>query len=548
MNASQFTSRILARRGFTAQESRYHEPLPTNPLDLIRVPERLPDIGVATELVSEAISRKSTVGVFGDYDADGVTSAAIMTRFLRGHGVRVLNELASRSAGYGFNTGAATRLASSCDLVIVFDCGTSDEDSCQLVGDTGTRIIVVDHHTVPRDPGNHPADALLNPKRTDQIWPSAELPFTGLCSAGLSWILCLMVSRSRGDEPPMDLLWLAAIGTVADSAPLRWESRLLVRLGLESMNRNRPPVIAAMLRDANRAEAQITEQTVGWTIGPRLNAPGRMGSAAPALEALLTDSPINIPDVIARLGTINRSRQEAQGSAETMISEQGAMELPGCVVVAGHWLAGVSGIIASRLKDRYQTSAFALTTGPSGVSSGSSRGHGSASVYDALAHIDRTSPGTLLRWGGHRAASGFTVAPGRVQDFIDALETWVPDSGPVQTPVDAVWSPKLVRARGLRLAAASDKLAPFGNGFPLPMIRIPGAVIKNRRSFGMDTRHMGLRLRSGAQVYFWGAAKRFPGLRSGHVVDVTGTVTVGSWAGERFAEITAVEVVRIRVP
>ncbi len=371
LGISPVTARCLAARGVDCAVSgrAYLEPR----LAALRVPRGLAGLEEAVDRIVKAAMTGQRIGIFGDYDVDGVTTAALMTSYLRGAGIECVARVARRDAGYGFGVEDAAQLhAAGCELIITGDCGTSDLAAIEHARALGIEVVVVDHHTVPATDGApHPALALINPFRHDSTFP-----FRGMASVGLAFYVMAAVRTrlvaqgyfaNRPQPELRDLLDLVALGTICDLVPLQGENRILTALGLRLMQSRQRPGLAALLHTAGvDLERPIDERTVAWKLGPRLNAPGRLGDAEPALALLLADE----HDAMALRGAARRGQCAAAASSKTRALEEASALLgdadPGpAVVVAGRgWASGVVGIVAAKLVDRYQRPAFVIAVDP----------------------------------------------------------------------------------------------------------------------------------------------------------------------------------------
>ncbi|MBE7453746.1 MAG: DHH family phosphoesterase [Kofleriaceae bacterium] len=336
----------------------------------------------AADRVAAAVLRRQRIAVFGDYDVDGVTTCALLTSFLRGCGGDVVARVARRDEGYGFTAIAAEELlAADPGLVITGDCGTSDGEVIAAVRARGVDVIVVDHHTVPAAGAVHPALALVNPHRAD-----SSFPFRGMASVGIAFYLAAAIRTrlraegwfaGRPEVDPRDLLDLVALGTIADLVPLAGENRILAAAGLRLVAERRRPGLAALLAAAgvDAADARaVDEKTVAWKLAPRLNAPGRLGDAAPALELLLAGA----DEATARAQALEEVNQRRRALQDQMVEEAlaaaGDAPGPAIVVASERWAPGVVGIVAAKLVDRFARPAFVIAVDPvTGVGRGSAR-------------------------------------------------------------------------------------------------------------------------------------------------------------------------------
>jgi single-stranded-DNA-specific exonuclease len=544
------TARCLAGRGIGAAEQARSFLDPR--LGSLRRPEGLAGLPAAVDRLAAAVRAGERVGCFGDYDVDGVTTCALMTSFLRQVGLQVVPRVARRDAGYGFGVAdAAAFTAAGCRLIVTGDCGTSDLDAIHAARAAGADVIVVDHHTVPAHGAGappHPALALVNPFRGDSTFP-----FRGMASVGLAfYVMAALRTRLgedgllRGAGPDMRaLLDLVALGTVADLVPLIGENRILTSLGLRQLAARRRPGIAALLRlagvDGGRggggAPAPIDERTIAWKIGPRLNAPGRMGDAEPALALLLSEDDAAAERWAARLEEANQARREAQDRvvAEALAALDGGDPGPAVVVAGRGWQPGVVGIVAAKLVDRYRRPAFVIAVDPdTGVGTGSARSVPGVDLYRALARCQ----GMLMRFGGHAAAAGLTVAEGRIDELRAGLWESVEEGAAVAH--DEPWADAEVELGQVdeRLARELSALAPFGQGNAQPLLVCQGLRVLSSRRVG-DGSHLKLELADGTggarPAIAFGQGDSDPG--AGATICAAFAPVVSTWQGRRRVEL-----------
>src|SRR5690606_21122099 len=309
-------------------------------LAALRPPAGLAGPPLAVERIARAVEQGERIGVFGDYDVDGITTAALLTSFLRAAGAQVECAVARRDAGYGFTQEAAADfVARGCSVVITGDCGTSDLAALELAASRGAEVIVVDHHTVPSASAAHPAFSLVNPYRADSTFP-----FRGMASVGLSFYVAASVRtelrdrgyfRSRPEPDVRELLDLVALGTIADLVPLAAENRILTALGLRRLQARARPGIAALLASAGvDGEREIDARTVAWKLAPRINAPGRPGAALPSLELLLA-SPELAASRAGELEAANTARRAIQDKVmEEALAQLGDRDPGPAIVIA----------------------------------------------------------------------------------------------------------------------------------------------------------------------------------------------------------------------
>ena len=468
---------VLARRGlgdperarsFLAADER-HDPL------------LLPGAAEARDLILDHIRRGSRIAVFGDYDVDGVCSTAIMVGALRDLGAQPAWELPSRFAeGYGLSTSAVERLAAQgVQLLITVDCAVTAVEQVAAAREAGLDVVVTDHHK----PGECLPDCTV-------VHPGlGGYPCPELCASGvalkLSEALREAVGAARNSAPDLEL---AALATVCDLVPLRGENRRIVREGLRELSRTSRPGLRALMRVASLEPGEVSEQALGFRLGPRLNAAGRMQRADAALELLMTDSEERAEQVAQELDLLNRDRREAETrilfAADAACAEQASR---GALVVAGEgWHPGVVGIVASRLVEKWRRPCVVIA-----LEDGAGRGSGrSIGAYDLHAGLSACSR-HLLRFGGHRVAAGLEIEAGEVPAFRQALASHAgdllspDDLIPVQH-VDAVVSGG---ALGLPLAEELERLRPFGIGNPQPTLLVPAARVEAVAGMGEDRQH-----------------------------------------------------------
>lgn len=543
------TARCLVARGASSADAARSLLEPR--LAAIRPPRGLAGLSSAVERIATAVVRRERIGVFGDYDVDGVTTTALLTSFLRQVGAAVVARVASREEGYGFTLHAAHFFAdAACTLVITGDCGTSDAPAILQLAQHGCEVIVVDHHTVPASDEAHPARALVNPFRADSTFP-----FRGLASVGLAFYVAAAVRTALRDsgyfrghaEPDVrSYLDLVALGTIADLVPLTEENRVLAALGLRQMGAAPRPGVAALLKLAGATERAMDASLIAWKIAPRLNAPGRLGAAQPALDLLLADGP-QAEQAAAAIEDANTARRAAQDAVTAeALALLGDSDPGAAVVVAGEgWAPGVVGIVAAKLVERYQRPAFVLAIDPAtGEARGSARTCHGVDLYRTLAE----SKALLGRWGGHAAAAGFALHRDQVDAFRDSLcdtvTRFAAGSGPISPETYADCEVGLSEVDE-RLAAELAALGPFGQAFAPPTLWLRRARVASVRRVG-DGSHLKLGLSDGVQgersAIGFGLGDRDVAI--GDTVDALFAPTVSTWQGRTRVELELKQVWR----
>jgi single-stranded-DNA-specific exonuclease len=507
---------ILANRGI--RTSAEANSILSHDLATIPDPSTLPDIKIAGVRIQEAIAHGERVAVFGDYDVDGVTSTSVLVRALRDHDADVRAYLPHRERdGYGLNMGAVEQAAKDgCSLLVTVDCGTSDHAELERARSLGIDTIVVDHHHVKQD--EIPALAFISPKRSDSKHPFSEYAAVGVVYQLLRYLF---------DDPAVDkYLPLVALGTVADVVSLTGANRAIVHHGLEHFGKYAGPGLMALSDVAGVKPDGIQSQHVGFMLGPRINAAGRIDDPWTALNLLLTESATEAETLARELNELNRTRQamldEFVTEARMAVESNGRIDDPVLVVHSPDWRIGVVGLIASRLTELYGRPVFALEQGVP-YSRGSAR---SIDEFDVVSALTRCSD-VLDRFGGHSKAAGLTIETNRIAEFAQRInQVFVEDLGP--TPpmptltLDAELDPGVV---SLELVEQLRALEPCGQGNPPPRFLMRGLEIDGVR-----------RSRDQSHLLFNVVGHDFPPLRA-----------VSFNAGDRFVELHGIPLVDLAV-
>ncbi|MEZ4454309.1 MAG: single-stranded-DNA-specific exonuclease RecJ [Nannocystaceae bacterium] len=469
----------------------------------LRPPQAMAGFEPSLELLQDAVVNRRRVGVFGDYDVDGVTTAAILTTYLEALGVEVVPRVASRDAGYGFGVADAQALAEAgAEVVLTGDCGTSDHEALAWLQTRGIPSAVIDHHQVPET--MPPATALLNPHQ-----PGCAFPFKGLCSAGVAFYLCaslrtaLARAQRRESLPdPRNWLDMVALGTVCDMVPLTDENRILVRHGLGVLSQRRRPGLRALL-DASGVglDEALDASHLGFRLGPRLNAPGRLGPAEPSLALLRAESAPEARAMAARIESCNARRRDLQekivADAEAKLAaDASTLHRHGLVVASERWLHGIVGIAASTLVQRYRRPTLVLAIDRArGEARGSVRTHGDIDVRAAL----HACAPLLRRYGGHRAAAGVTMDASAIPRLVEAFDAAVAEQhaarGGVVHGGEGYDGPLALADIDAGFMDAIEGLGPYGVGFPAPRYLLEEAEVDHVRI--LREKHLSLVLRQG---------------------------------------------------
>jgi single-stranded-DNA-specific exonuclease len=543
---SELLARILAGRNVEVDE--VIEFLDPTVKRLMPDPDTLTDMPKAAARIADAIERHEKIAIFGDYDVDGATSAAVLAKFLRHCGNEPLIHIPDRLfEGYGPNTEAVRALAEKgARLLVTVDCGTTSIEPLVEAKKLGLDVVTIDHHQA--DEELPPADALVNPNRLDDL---SGLNYLAAC--GLVFMTVVAVNRElrkrgywhvlRPEPDLLDSLDLVALGTVADVVPLKGLNRAFVSKGLLAMRRREHVGLTALM-DAARLTGPPEPWHLGFLLGPRINAGGRIGRADLGVRLLLEQDPTEAGAMAAELDRLNRERQTieqatlAQAEAEAMaalgIEEKGAV-----VVTAGQgWHPGVVGLVAARLKERYGRPAFAIALEPGGIGTGSGRSITGVDIGAAVRHAVAT--GLLIKGGGHAMAAGVTIAPDKLAAFRAYLEETLAEPVEAARREDALLIDGAVTAAGASVAMLTDiaRAGPFGAGQPDPVFAVPSHTIAYADEVGQA--HVRARLRAGDGTMLNAIAFRAAGKPLGNAlianrgrnVHTAGTLSIDRWNGE----------------
>ncbi len=529
-------AKVLSTRGFGDPETarRFLHPR----LEDLHEPRLLLGLPEAVERLREAIARGEKILIYGDYDVDGITAVVILKTAIRLAGGEADYKVPHRlREGYGMREGAIREAAGDgVRLVVSVDTGIRAAEVVRRAGELGIDVIVTDHH-LP-EAGLPPALAVLNPNR-----PGCSYPEKNLCGAGVAFKLAQALLGTLAWEPARlrrnteSLLKLVAIGTVADVVPLTGENRVIVKHGLSGLREVRNPGLRALL-DLSGVSAGSAPSAgqVAFRIAPRLNAAGRMDTAAAVVEMFLTGDAARAGALAAQLDQLNAERQQTEEAITREIAEQCAREPVdgrfGLVFWGGNWHRGVLGIVASRVTERFHRPAFVL-----GIEDGVARGSGRSIPAFHLLEALEGMPDLFDQFGGHKYAAGVTLPAARVAEFRERFNAWAaarlaPEDLAPRVELDA-----LVDFAELDNRSALDlfALAPFGCGNPTPLfgaldVEVAAAPVV------VKEKHLRVLLRQNGRtlsVKGWNLAARAGELAPGSRVDVALTLEEDPYSAAR---------------
>lgn len=484
--------RVLAARAIGIDEV----PVALNPSikALMPDPHVVRDMDVAAARLAHAIRKKEKIAIFGDYDVDGACSCALLMRFLAAHGLEARTYIPDRiTEGYGPNPEAIEQLVrEGAQLIVTVDCGTTSHAALRVARTLNTDVLVVDHHQADAELPD--VVAVVNPNRQDDVSGLGHL-----CAAGVAFLLLVAtarVMRSQAPDAPangpidlLELLDLVALATVCDVVPLKGLNRAYVTKGLQVMHQRRNTGLKA-LADAAALAVSPTTYHLGFVLGPRINAGGRIGDAALGARLLSIDDEAEAARIAALLDRLNRERkaiekqmlEEAVAHAEMLLDADPA--LPLLVVASEAWHKGVVGLTASRLVEKFQRPACAIAWDGAEEGTGSLRSIAGVDIGSAVRAA--VAAGILKKGGGHAMAAGLTVA----RKNLDALQTFMRDR--LLSPASAARSELALEIDGALtpvgvtddLMALLERAGPYGHGHPLPRFALPAHRVKFAKVVG----------------------------------------------------------------
>ena len=493
-------ARLYAARGVASADELDYS------LKNLLPPQSLTNAAAAAEMLADAIEAEARLLIVADYDCDGATACAVGIRALRAFGAQVDFLVPDRfKLGYGLSPEIVDLAAArQPDLIITVDNGIASLEGVARAGEHGIATLITDHHL----PGDElpAADCIVNPNQ-----PGCDFASKNLAGCGVMFYVMLALRaelRARGHfadkpEPNLgDLLDLVALGTVADVVKLDRNNRILVSQGLQRMRQGRmQPGITALFRAAGRDPARVSAFDLGFLLGPRLNAAGRLADMALGIECLITDDPARALNIAQQLDAFNRERREIEADMQEQAlvlleaMPETATTAAGIALYDESWHEGVVGILASRIKDKLHRPVIAFARGESGHLKGSGRSIPGLHLRDALDLVSKRAPGLLLRFGGHAMAAGMTL---READFPRFAQLFAAVAGELVNPDDltrtlATDGPLETGYLSLQVAQLLQNEV-WGQGFPAPLFEDVFEVEQQRV---LKEKHLKLKLKKG---------------------------------------------------
>ena len=510
-------------------------------------PWLMPDMDAAVRRLTQAVNQGEIIGVFGDFDIDGISGTAVVTTALRDLGARVIPYIPDReSEGHGLGLEAIQSMARrGVSLMVTVDCGSTSEAETEEAKSLGVDTIVTDHHVLLADPP-YPVAAMVNPKR-----PDSKYPFEHLTGAGTAYKLAQALYRSTGRQEPRELLELTALGTIGDVGPLIGENRYLVSEGVRHMNSARSVGLNALAEVSGLRGRELDTEALSFQIIPRLNAPGRLADPGISLDLLTTSDPVQARSMAAQIDQLNSVRKTATESgvkqAQDQILRRWGDSPPGIIMVGRRdWGQGIVGLIASRLAEAHNRPAIA-------VSVGEDESRASARSVDGFNLMEVIEPASHLttRFGGHEQAAGFTIPNENLAKLAELLVSashgrpGPQHKGAVE--VDMSCDPSTVERE---LFAFIEQLEPFGKGNPRPKFVSTSLRVLDSRRVGRGEH---LKLRVADEGGTWDAIAFRQGDRVseaavGSAIDVVYQMETNTWNGRTTLQLVIEDLAPTRQP
>jgi single-stranded-DNA-specific exonuclease len=527
--------RILAARGMSPKERAvFLSPEYPHGHD----PFLLPDMKQAVDRLVKAHTKQQKITIYGDYDIDGLTATTLLIDALGSFGfTNVKAFIPNRFVeGYGLTVDAIERIAADgADLIITVDCGSLSHVEIARANELGVDVIVTDHHNVADTPP--PAVATINPKR-----PGHKYPFTDLAGVGVAFKL-VQALQTKLDGLPMGqekwLLDLVALGTVCDVVTLVDENRTNVYWGLKVLAQTRRPGLKALMAVASVEPRSLNARSLGFALGPRMNAAGRLETAEYALNLLTSTDGMAALHIARQLDELNKTRriEQAQIVQEAILQAEEFANDPVLVVSSKGWNHGIVGIVAAKLLEKYQKPTYVLEE-MGDKAKGSARSYGDFSAVDAI----RAADDLITKGGGHKLAAGVTLPTENIPAFRERVNQFFKDQKLrnqaalllPQADTDAE-----ITELTEELVDAIGQLEPFGHGNPRPILKSTGLLVVDLRKMGDSNQHVKLTLKNDTgesiQMLAFSAPDHFF-VEPGERLDVWYTVDINEWQGRRSVE------------
>lgn len=526
--------RILEARNITPQErANFLTPDYKQQHD----PFLLPDMGVAVKRLTKAHKKNEHITIYGDYDIDGLTATTVLMDSLKAFGFSNVSAFIPNRfvEGYGLTVDAIERIAADgANLIITVDCGSLSHEPIARAGELGVDVIVTDHHNVADI--HPPAVAVINPKRTDHSYPFIDLAGVGVAFKLVQALRTKLKGLNDGQEKW--LLDLVALGTVCDVVTLKDENRMFVYWGLKVLAKTKRPGLKALMLVAGVEPEKVNARSLGFALGPRMNAAGRLETAQYALDLLLTSDPMTALEKAQQLDDLNQMRRIEQDKifkeAVQQVEQYGDDHV--LVVSAPHWNHGIVGIVAAKLLEKFKKPTFVLEE-MGDEAKGSARSYGDYSAAEAI----RAADDLIIKGGGHKLAAGVTLPTKNIAAFRKRVNKYYVDQKLVNQAASLLPREDVeatLNELTEELVMAISQLEPFGNGNPRPILKSFNALVTRSRRMGSESQHVKLTLRiehSEIDMVAFNAPSHFF-IEPSQTVSVWYTIDINEWQGRRSVE------------
>ncbi|MAN78534.1 MAG: single-stranded-DNA-specific exonuclease RecJ [Rhizobiales bacterium] len=549
----EILARIVAARGVAVEDAQTF--IAPTIRELMPDPSTLAGMDPLAERLAQAIATNESIGLFGDYDVDGASAVALMVRYMRHFGLNPPTHIPDRIfEGYGPNNAAMESLIEQgVSLIVTLDCGTASHGPIAHAKALGADVLVIDHHLAPDTLPD--ANALVNPNRRDDI---SGLGY--LCATGVAFMVLVAANRilrgqGRTDLPDL-MVWLdlVALATICDVVPLKGLNRAFVLRGLDVMRAGKNVGLAS-LAIAARVSGPANAYHMGFLLGPRINAGGRIGDAGLGARLLSTDDEYEALALAQRLDELNGERQRIEVAAVEQAMAAAEMEIgdgPGpSVLVTGSsdWHQGIVGLVAARLKERFGRPAFAIALGADGGGTGSGRSIPKVDLGAAV--VDAVRGGIIAKGGGHAMAAGVTLAPGQLGPFRQYLNDTLTDDVLAARSEDGLKIDAALTARGANpdFIHQIERAGPFGAGNPTPVFALPAHQIRFADVVGAGG-HVRCTVSSSDGANLKAIAFRAAGTplgeallkaRDGQRLHVAGSLNLDHWQGRETVQLRIID-------
>ncbi len=523
----KIVAKVLINRGFTdaAEAKKFLDKTSEN----FYSPNLMCDMDKAVERIKKAIENKENVVVYGDYDVDGITSTAILVRYLRGQGVNASAYIPDRqNEGYGINKTAVKKIYDSgATLLISVDTGITAVEETEYAKELGCDVIITDHHECKEELPK--AIAVVNPKRAD-----CKYPFKDLAGVGVAFKLVCAASEKSENELLDEYSDLVALGTIADVVPLRDENRVIAARGIEKLSKNPNTGLAAVISTLGLRQKWNNCAVVSYSIAPRLNAAGRMSNAMIAVDLLLTKDPEEAQELAVRLDEENRNRQNEERvifeEAVEMINNLDLADKKVLVLGKRNWHHGIIGVVASRICERYNKTCILISIEDEWCKS-SGRSVEGINLFDALSHCSDI----LEKFGGHAYAAGFSIKEEYIPELDRRLNEFARETDSSaklpQLLIDSKITVSDINAATIR---KTEVLAPYGAGNKVPVYALMGAKVVDVKTLseGKHTRILAESEGRIVEAIAFGAGSLAAEYCVGDVVDIAGELNINLYNGQ----------------